>query len=87
MGRVEQAGAAAARLLGSHPMRRTVGAQKEFGAAADRCRADREPVLFPLHYRQAVGVRTQAALEQRVPIEMEMLGSNRGGDIGRSGGR
>src|SRR5437879_187982 len=48
MGRVEDAGAAAGRLLGIARVRRAVGAEEEPGRAGGRGGAHGEPVLLPL---------------------------------------
>src|SRR4028119_457121 len=68
-GGVEYAGAAAARFLALHGMRRAVGAEEEFGRAGRRRLAHRPAMLLALGHRQAVRVGPQPPGEQRVAVD------------------
>src|SRR3546814_2050647 len=76
-GRVEDARAAARRLLGRDRVRRASGAEEEFGRARDRRRAHSQPMMLALGDRQAISVRAQAAGKQRVAVDMEVLRGDR----------
>src|SRR6202040_907944 len=64
----EDAGAAAASLLGRDRMRCAVGAKEKRGVARGRGAAQRAAVLLALGDRQAIEMRPDAADKQRVAI-------------------
>src|SRR6185437_2928778 len=77
-GRGEHAGAAASRFLRAARVRRAVCAEKEAGIAAGDDLQKRAPVRFRLEHRQAIVMRADPAIEQRVAIHQQMLRSERG---------
>ena len=68
-GRVEDAGAAAGGFLRVPRVRRAVGAEENVRRARDCRPPDRDAVLLPLGDGQAISVRANAALEDRVARE------------------
>src|SRR5581483_7886561 len=75
--RVEDAGAAAGALLGVRGMRCGVGAEEELPAARRRGAAQRLAMLLALGDRQAIEVRTDAALEDRIAVEHQVVRRDR----------
>ena len=75
--RVEDAGAAAGAFLGVGGVRRGVGAEEELRAARGRRLAQRQAVLLALGDRQAIEVRTDAALEDRIAVVAEVMRRDR----------
>ena len=78
--RGEDAGTAAGGLLGVPRVRRAVGAEKEPRIVARRGLEQRLAVALALEHRQAVVMRTDAALEERVAIQQQVLRRDRRGD-------
>src|SRR5690606_3515506 len=78
--RGEDACAAAGIFLRMSCMRRAVGAEEEARIVARGCLDERFTLPLPLQDRQAVVMRTNAALEERVAIEQKMLRGHRGPD-------
>ena len=79
------AGAAAVGLLRVTRMRRAVGAEEEFRAAAGGSRHQRSAVLLALEDRQAVMVRPDPAHEQRIAVQQQVMRSDGRGDVGGRG--
>ena len=78
--RGEDAGAAAGCLLGVPRVRRAVGAEEETRIVARRGFDQRTSIVFALQHRQAVVVRTDAALEDRIAIQQQVLRRDRRAD-------
>ena len=72
-------GAARGVLLEVGGVRRAVGTQEEFGAAAGGGFDQRQAVGFALEHRQAVVVRADAAGEDGVAVVQQVLGGEGGG--------
>ena len=81
-GRREDAGAAAIALLVVHRVRRGVGAEEEFRIARNRGAAQRLAVRLALGDRQAIHMRPEAAGEERVAVDDEMMRGDGRGDVG-----
>ena len=75
--RREDPGAAAGRLLGALRVRRAVGAEEEARIAAGRGPTQRQPVPLALDDRQAVVVRPDAADEQVVAVQDQVVDGDR----------
>src|ERR1700722_9292350 len=75
-------GAAAGAFLRRARVWCTVCAEEEFGIAAGRGADERAAILLRLQDRQAVVMRTDAACEQRIAIQEEMLRRDRRHDPG-----
>jgi hypothetical protein len=63
-----------------------IGAEKEFRRPAGRGAAQRLAVLFALGDRQAIEVRADAALEDRIAIDRQVVRRDRRGEIGAARG-
>ena len=64
-------------------MRRTVGAQEKFMAAADGGPMKQPLAMgFPLQHGEAVVMRSDASLEKRVAIEQQVVRGDGGGQSG-----
>ena len=91
MGRAENPRTAAGAFLGTDLVRGAVGAEEEFGRARGRRLAQGLAVVFALGHGQAIGMRAQAAGENRVAVDLQVMrgdgrrdGARRGHDeIGR----
>src|SRR6185503_20961521 len=68
--------AAARRFLLLARMWRAVGAEEEFRVAGGRGLDQRLAVLLALQHRQAVVMRTDAAHEERVAVEEQVVGGD-----------
>ena len=62
-------------------MRRAVGAEEEFRVARGGGFDQRLAVLLALEHRQAIVVRTNAAEEQRVAVQQQVVRGDRRGDV------
>ena len=78
--RRENAGAAARRLLRVPRVRRAVGAEEEARIVARRRFDQRPAIVLALEHRQAVVVRPDAALEDRIAIQQQVLRRDRRAD-------
>ena len=75
--RVEDAGAAAGAFLGVGGVRRGVGAEEELRAARGRGAPQRQAMLLALGDRQAIEVRTDAALEDGIAVVAQVMRRDR----------
>jgi hypothetical protein len=73
------AGAATGMFLGALGMRRRIGAEEELVIARRGCRYQRLAMGLALQDRQAVVVRTDAALEDLVAVEQQVVRRDGGG--------
>ena len=84
--RAVHAGAAASRFLGVAWVRRAVGAEEEARIAAGRRLHQGGAVGLAFQDRQAIVVRVEAAGEQRVAVQQQVMRGDCGRQVGRGGG-
>src|SRR6476659_551908 len=76
-GGVENAGTAASRLLLFQCVRRTVGAEEEFGRSRYCSAAHGEAMRLAFGDRQAIGMGAQASVEDGVAVDDQVLRGDR----------